>query len=205
MIEAQEKEIELVVTYDCNWHCDYCCVDTHNKPEITLEDLQAKLEKVTPGYNVTLSGGEVGMLSYNKLAMIIDKLQQKNCPISLNTNGLFLDKYPELIKHFEYILYHCSEDLIKSPKEYSIPFGAKLEYMLVVTDNNIHRLEMFLHQHKATTFHVVAATQPEDGLDVTLSNENRYAIMAKRYNNISKESLNRLIVKEKEFDSIIYI
>jgi 2-iminoacetate synthase ThiH len=52
-IHAQEREIELVVTWICNWHCDYCCVDTHNRPTLTMDEVKAKLDKVIPGYNVT--------------------------------------------------------------------------------------------------------------------------------------------------------
>jgi len=211
MIEAQENEIELVVTYYCNWKCDYCCVDTHSKPFISPEDIDKKLEKVIPGYNVTLSGGEVGLLPVEQIEHIIEELEKKTCRISLNTNGYFLRKHAHLAKYFEYILYHCSEDLIKDPDYKSVEEFKRnnpevvVDLMLVVTDNNIHRLAEWLDRNKDNVFHVVAATQPEDGMDVTLSNKNRYWIMKQQFPNISQESMKRLIIKEKDFDRIIYI
>ena len=42
VMKAQEKEIEIVVTYKCNWNCSYCCVDTHNQPEPTTNDVPAE-------------------------------------------------------------------------------------------------------------------------------------------------------------------
>ena len=204
MINAQEQEIELILTYECNWKCDYCCVDTHNAPSISKDQIIEKLNKVIPGYNVTLSGGEVGTMAKEDILFILDFLDDIKCPISLNTNGLFLKKYKDLINRFEYILYHCSEDLVTKPK-FCDTDGVNIDYMLVVSDNNIEHLDSFLTRYNNVEFHVVAATQPLGGLEVTLSNENRYKIMKKRYKNISKESLKRLIIKEKAFDSIIYI
>ena len=46
-VHAHEKEIELVVTWVCNWHCDYCCVDTHNRPTLTMDEVKAKLDVAT--------------------------------------------------------------------------------------------------------------------------------------------------------------
>ena len=77
--------------------------------------------------------------------------------------------------------------------------------MLVVTDNSINNLTDYLNKYNDTEFHVVAATTPIGGLDVTLSNTNRYFIMKQQYSNMTKESLKRLIIKEKDFDGIEYI
>lgn len=38
-IQAKEKEIELVVTWTCQWHCEYCCVDTHNRPKLDFDEV----------------------------------------------------------------------------------------------------------------------------------------------------------------------
>ena len=37
---ALDNEIELVVTWVCNWHCEYCCVDTHNRPDLTMDEVK---------------------------------------------------------------------------------------------------------------------------------------------------------------------
>ena len=209
MINAQEKEVELICCSECNWNCDYCCVDTHSLPDISNKLILRKLKLIKEkyqGYNITLSGGEVGTMSKEDILLITDYLDELKCSISLNTNGLFLKKYPELAHKFDYVLYHCSEDLITKPDYNAVfRFNANVEYMIVVSDNNINNLDKFLTDNACTTFHLVAATQPQGGLEVTLSNKNRYKIMKKQYRNISQESLKRLIIKEKEFDSIIYI
>lgn len=210
-LQAKEKEIELILTYKCNWDCDYCCVDTHNRNPLSLQQVKEKLSKVIPGYNVTLSGGEIGTMDKEDILYVLEYLKGINCPTSLNTNGLFLQRYPELAHYFEYVLYHCSEDLVKDPDYDSVVnfllnnFDCDLEFMLVVTDNNLNNLDGFLKRNLDHDFHVVAATLADGGLDVTLSNKNRYAIMAKRYTNVTPDSIKRLIVKEKSFDSIIYI
>lgn len=209
MIYEQEKEIELITNYSCNWNCDFCAVDTHNHKEITFEVLEEKLNIIDrnfKGWNVTISGGEPGMMSRDRIQYIIDRLKESNCSISLNTNGLFLKKYPDLAKYFDYVLYHCSENLDTDPDyESASKFQAKIDFMIVVSDNNIHNLDKFMKRNMDTTFHIVAATKADGGLPVTLSNKNRYSILGKKYPNISKESLKRLIVKEKDFGSIIYI
>ena len=53
---------------------------------------------------------------------------------------------------------------------------------------------------------VVAATKADGGLDNILSYKNRVKLITsiKKYKNITKESIKRLI-KEKNFGSIIYI
>jgi len=209
MLFEEENEIELILTYKCNWHCDYCSVDTHNQTALNLNDITNKLKLVTPNYNVTLSGGEIGLLDYNTIMLVINTLQEKNCKISLNTNGVFLLKYPELAKYFSYVIYHCTEDLESDPEFSAVNVfknsGVIVEYMIVVTDNNIHNLDKYLNKHISTNFHIVAASKPIGGLNVILSNKNKYSIISKQYKNITKESIKRLIIKEKNFDSIKYI
>jgi organic radical activating enzyme len=202
-IQAKEKEIELVVTWVCNWHCDYCCVDTHNRPKLTMDDVRLKLDKIIPGYNVTLSGGEVGSMKREDVEYILSALKSKGCKISINTNGLFIKRYRDLLPCFEEILYHCSEDLDINDDVIIDP-ALNLQYLLIVTDNNFSKLDAFLQKYPDIKFHLVAATNPEGIHKVVLSPSLKHKMLTKQHNRMSEQSKKR-IFKEKDFDSIIYL
>jgi organic radical activating enzyme len=202
-IHAQEKEIELVVTWVCNWHCNYCCVDTHNRPTLTMDEVKAKLDKVIPGYNVTLSGGEVGSMKRSDIEYILDDLEKKNCRPSINTNGLFIKRYRDLLPRFEHILYHCSEDM-ELDDNIIIDPTLNLQYLLIVTDKNYKNLKPFLDKYKDIQFHLVAATNPEGINGVILSPRLKNKMLTKFYSRMSEESKTRVFI-EKDFNSIIYL
>jgi organic radical activating enzyme len=202
-IHAQEKEIELVVTWVCNWHCDYCCVDTHNRPTLTMDEVKAKLDKVIPGYNVTLSGGEVGSMKRKDIEYILDELEKKGCRPSINTNGLFIKRYRDLLPRFDTVLYHCSENL-DLDEDIIIDPELNLQYLLIVTDTNFDKLEAFINKYPDIEFHLVAATMPEGINGVTLSAKLKHAMLTRFHKRMTSESKVR-IFKEKDFDSIIYL
>lgn len=205
MILAKEKEIEIVLTYKCNWDCSYCCVLTHEQPKITPEELKEKIDKIIPGYHVTLSGGEVGLLSKIEILEIMLAVKDKGAEsISLNTNGLFLKNYPELIKEFQTVLYHVSaeldiNDIILDLKEYS-----NIEYMILVTDDTIDKVAPFLKKYPDIIFNIVAASNPLGINNPFLSEKNKWKLLKKFGTRMTKDSKLRLI-KEKDFDDIIYI
>jgi organic radical activating enzyme len=202
-IQAKENEIEIVVTWVCNWFCDYCCVDTHNRPTLTMDDVKEKLEKVIPGYNVTLSGGEVGSMKRADIEFILAELEAKGCSISINTNGLFIKRYRDLLPRFETILYHCSEDL-DSADEIIVDAELHLQYLLIVTDNNYHKLEAFLAKYPDIQFNLVAATMPDGVNKVILSPKLKHKMLAHHHTRMTDDSKKR-VFKEKDFDAIIYI
>jgi len=203
-------EIELIVTYLCNWSCDFCAVDTHNKPLINREDLENKLQKIDDmreeNLAVTISGGEPGLLSEEIILYILDYLDILGASISLNTNGLFLEKYPNLIERFDYILYHCSESLdFSDVKMYE---NSKIDYMIVVNDTNFKNYTDFMDRFAETgkEIDVIPATYADGGLDKILSpkNRNRLLVSKKNYPFISEKSL-KWIITERNYDEIIYI
>jgi organic radical activating enzyme len=202
-ILALNNEIELIVTWVCNWHCEYCCVDTHNRPTLTMDDVKKKLDKVPAGYNVTLSGGEVGSMKRADVEHILDSLKSKDCTIHINTNGLFIKRYRDLCDKFDTILYHCSEN-IDVEDDIIIDPTLNIEYLLIVTDNNFNRLEDFLNKYSAIQFNLVAASNPDGIFGPTLSNENKHKMLTKFHTRMTKQSIQRVFV-EKDFDIITYI
>lgn len=199
-VREGEKEIELVVTWICNWNCEYCCVDTHNRKPMNFEEVKEKLKLIPEGYNVTISGGEPGAMTRENLEYIIEYLEGIQCVPSINTNGTFLRKYPDLIKRFDTVLYHCSENIDIADKV----LEGDYDYLLIVTDNNFEKLADFLDYHKDKVFSLVAATNPEDIHNPTLSITNKHKMLKKYHKRMTRESIMR-VFKEKDFDSIIYI
>lgn len=196
----KEREVELVVTWVCNWDCEYCCVDTHNRGKLMMEEVKDKIKKIDYGCNVTISGGEPGALKRKDIDYILGELDKKNCTPSINTNGTFLRKYPDLINKFDDILYHCSENIDINDELIEGDFN----YLLIVTDNNIQNLDAFLEKHKLKKFNLVAATNPE-GIDkCVLSTKNKYNMLKKHHKQMTEESIKR-IFNEKDFDAITYI
>lgn len=199
---ALDNEIELIVTWVCNWHCEYCCVDTHKRPTLTMEQVRDKLDRVTPGCIVTLSGGEVGTMKRHDIEYILDSLEAKNCQININTNGLFIKRYRDLCTRFETILYHCSEDL--NDDNIIIDNELGLQYLLIVTDNNYPKLDAFLSRYPDIKFNLVAASNPENIHNVTLSARLKHHMLARHHNRMTQDSKKR-ILKEKDFDAITYL
>jgi organic radical activating enzyme len=175
--------------------------------------IKEKLKIIRYNYtnsNITLTGGEPGLLKEEELQYILDFLKPISNSISLNTNGLFLEKYIKFAEYFDYILYHCSEKLNTKPNYYIVnewkKKGVNVDYLVVVDDINFKNFDYFMSFNQHIPLNVVAATKPEGGLDSILSNKNRWKLLTsfKKYKNITKSSLKRLI-KEKNFDNIIYI
>jgi organic radical activating enzyme len=202
-IQALENEIELVVTWLCNWKCDYCSVDTHNRPKLSMEEVKKKLEKIPENYTVTLSGGEVGMMKRFDIEFIVEELKRKNCKIHINTNGLFIKKYRDLLHNFDYVLYHCSENL-NLDDEIIIDSDLNIHYLLIVTDKNFERLEPFLNKYPKINFNLVASTLPKGITGTILSNKLKHSMLTKFHPRMTKESKMR-VFKEKDFNSIIYL
>jgi len=205
MILAKEKEIEIVLTYKCNWDCSYCCVLTHKQPKINPSELKEKIDKIIPGYHVTLSGGEVGLLSKIEILEIMAAIKDKGAAsISLNTNGLFLKNYPELIKEFQTVLYHVSAELDINDTVLELKEYHNIEYMILVTDEIIDKVSPFLRKYPDITFNIVAASNPLGVKNPFLSQKNKWRLLKEFRHRMTKDSKIRL-VHEKDFDSIIYI
>lgn len=124
-----KNDVEIAVTHACNWDCDYCLVDTHNAEPIKYGAVMQEIKKIRGGSNVTISGGEPGLLSSEKLSNVISKLRNKECKIDILTNGLVFEKHGGLIKNFEEILYHCVEELPGDIQHLNV--GKKVIYVLV--------------------------------------------------------------------------
>lgn len=192
------KRYSIITTRKCNWSCPYCITDTHgHDSDITFDDIKAKLEQIEPNSEVSLSGGEPGLIEPEVIDYIFTELVKKNSDITVLTNGLFFKKYA--FKYDKYIsdyLYHCSENL-DLKDEVLVPIDInpdKIEYMIVVSDNNIHNLEKFLELHPTVeTVFSADATMVLGEMGHSLSKKNALQIAKKFKNRLNKKSIRYLL------------
>jgi organic radical activating enzyme len=130
--------VELIVTFKCDWTCEYCLVDTHNQIERPFSEVREDAINIVPGTEVTFAGGETGMLPRRHLVELINILKSKGCDLDLLTNGLFIKKHEPLLEHFNEVWYHCVEYLTD---EHSITYPeldqSKFVYILVAIDDDL--------------------------------------------------------------------
>jgi organic radical activating enzyme len=70
------------------------------KPLVEVSEVVDKINRIEDSSIVTLFGGEPGILDRDTIEMYISMLKSKRCTLKLETNGLFLQKYPELCSNF---------------------------------------------------------------------------------------------------------
>lgn len=198
------KEYAITITYRCNWNCVYCAVrNSHDyKETLTREDVLRKIDLIQDKSNVTIFGGEPGLVERDLLEEYIERLKRKACTLFLETNGTFLRRYPDLVRQFKLVTYHCSCDL--DDEIYMTDFE-NITYMLVVHDGNIRRLGDFLKKYPDMRFYIVEATYPYPEMNgPTLSPKNKNHLLTHFSGRMTKESVYRLI-NGKDFDKIEFL
>lgn len=198
------KDYAITITYKCNWNCVYCAVRNEHdfKGNLSCEDVLKKIDLIEGGSNVTIFGGEPGLVERNHLEEYIKLLEQKSCSLLLETNGTFLKKYPDLVCHFKSVTYHCSCEL--DDEIYRTDFK-NLTYMLIVHDNNINRLDDYLRKYPEIRFYIVEATYPYPEMTgPTLSSRNKNYLLTHFSGRMTKDAIDRLI-NGKDFDKIEFL
>ena len=196
----------LYLTYKCNWKCDYCSEDTHNRPPVTIEDIQHKLETIPEGGDVAITGGEPGVLTADVLKLVFDNLTAKKCFININTNGTFFKRHPNLCHIPDSFLYHCSEHL--EDEEIYIPDFVpqeKILFQLVVTDQTYHRLDYYINKYPNIKFLIYGADSiqyEKNRRGTGLSRENGFKIYKEYKDKIHPESYLHLITTCWELNNI---
>ncbi|MCK9458701.1 MAG: radical SAM protein [Proteobacteria bacterium] len=100
------KDIIWEITLRCNKGCKYCgSKDVLREDHPTLEHMIHIAHEIgSYGVDVvTLSGGEPGGLSSNKLNRVVDVLKSYNCDVRIITNGTFFAHSKELLEKFTII------------------------------------------------------------------------------------------------------
>lgn len=191
-------QICLVVTNLCNWNCDYCSMDTHNR-SIEFSQVKEHLKDIPENSKVCLTGGEPGLLSSEEMEDIFTTLEAKNSVIDVTTNGMFFKKHEQFLPRVNHILYHCSEDLYDDFFKPTNTNDTIIEYMLVINDNNIVRLDEYLERHNDITFTLYKCEEVivNGQMGPTLSKKNALEILKKHKNRITKDSVTYLLGLEE--------
>lgn len=162
----------------------------------------AKVKSIPNHSYVTLSGGEPGMIDRSYVLEIMQILTDKSCIVNLNTNGLFLKRYLDIADAFNSIVYHCSEDLDKRIETFKT--RCELRYMIVVTDDNFHRLNTFLTYHNDVKFDIVPASYDNETGRPIISPATRYKILSTFSSHMTSESIKRMI-HDKDWSIMTFI
>ncbi len=200
MIKIINNEYILSITYKCNWNCSYCIEDTHNQDNVLIDSIYKSIDEIPNGSVVHLSGGEPGMVDKNIILKIIKKLKNKNIDILLDTNGLFLEKYPDLVdKYISDVVYHCVEDAnnIVDIKRYKFKKLKTFTYMLIATDRNLKNIELYINNNQDIKFFISRAIQLSNKSESLHKIKGLYLIN-KYKNRMHPDSLKYLIGLENE-------
>ncbi len=183
-----EFSMIIDVTYTCDWSCDFCSRDL-NKPKIKIEDTLNKIRKFENGSDVTLSGGEPGLMNSEEMHQIINLLVEKNCIIYVATNGAFMRNHSDLMDKISMITYHCSEKLDAVIERFD-QYTDKIEYVVVVNDTNLPNLDNFLKINKdanSPKISLIGAkkgelrnTEPRYGVGLSFKNKAKVLHIAKK-------------------------
>jgi len=190
----------LYVTYKCNWFCNYCSEDTHNRNNITFDEIKQKVSAIPAGSDVAITGGEPGTLKKDVMFWILSELKDKGCFVNINTNGTFFKKHKDLCHIPDSYLYHCSEHL--EDDEIYIPEFvdlSKISFQLVITDDTMDRLGYYVDKYPNIKFVVFAAGNV---IGKGLSRTNGFKIYTEFKDKIDPESYLHLITYCREINEI---
>jgi sulfatase maturation enzyme AslB (radical SAM superfamily) len=196
----------LYLTYKCNWVCDYCSEDTHNRNSVSEDEIRQKIDTIPNGSEVSITGGEPGVLKAELLSWVLTELKNKECIINVNTNGTFFKRHPKLCAIPDSFLYHCSEHL--EDEEIYIPDFIdknKIDFQLVITDGTMHRLEYYINKYPDIHFLIFGADYVNYGkgrMSTGLSRKNGFEIYRKYKDRIHPNSYIYLVTTCREVNII---
>ena len=103
------KKITFFLTEFCDKKCQYCDIPLIKKKKNSdIKNIKKYIPKIKQQINknteIRLTGGEIGFLSKETIDYLFNELEN----ITINTNGFFLEKYPQYIEKCEKIYYHPS-------------------------------------------------------------------------------------------------
>ncbi|MFG1493391.1 radical SAM protein [Halobacteriovorax sp. ZH4_bin.1] len=188
---AKRDEFTIITTYNCNWDCSYCIIDTHKRNKtspISKEMLLGKIYSVTEGAQVSLSGGEPGLIDPVTMEKVFQHLVKLNCTIDVFTNGLFIKRYGDkYLKYVDEVLYHCVENLDQEI-EYPNMDEEQFTYVIIVTNDNHHMVDDFLDKYSHLSFKLSCNSKHGQ----TLNRGDAFKLFMRNKHRISEDSFETL-------------
>lgn len=197
-------DYSVIVTTRCNWNCPYCAVrnSVDSKADCRTDIVSQRLNGIPDRANVTVFGGEPGLLGIEVLDQYFSILERKMCRIYVETNGMFF-RYPELCRRAFQILFHCSEDLLEvKPVERHDEYDVR--YIVVVTDENLHRLGCFLEKNPGLRFDLIPSSFFHERTGPVLSETGKHEVISRYASRMTDDSIRRMI-HDKDFERVICV
>ena len=122
------KKFEINITFRCNLKCPYCSMKERINQKKSLnenKDVLNLINSIPKNSTLILSGGEPGLCRKEFLLKIIKIAKNKNLDLELNTNGLFIKRYSDLLIFFSRINLHIvpnSDIELEKLKKYNVNF-----------------------------------------------------------------------------------
>lgn len=180
---------EINVTLRCNWDCPYCSMKERIGGKIDILQIIDLIKSVPKGAELTLSGGEPGLLPETKLqAILIAAMQRK---LVLNTNGLFIKKYRKYLRHFDVINLHIDPE-----KEW---IDGSFNRVLIATRTNQEELLNFC-KIKNQKFDII----PSSHNDGRINEYTCYSLDNRLFEFMTRESLRHYFLQDR-YRNVVYL
>lgn len=155
-----DRWVWISLTQKCQWRCWYCDHPLIKNPRTAdIEYFREFAEmfkdiKANSNLEVSLEGGEIGLLDKTYLDEVFDSNLSETYTIT--TNGLFMkngyhERYVDKIHH---ILFHVVPEMNQNLEfdDYKFDPSIHILYTMVIHKNNIKYLDRFLSAHKDKIF-----------------------------------------------------
>jgi len=147
------KTIVLKITSKCNWKCSYC--DNRGNQDVDINKLISfiqLLQLYNKNTNISLSGGEPGLLSENYFSQLFSVV---NNQVEVCTNGTFFkNNYHKIFKDkIKEFWYHVTPEILNNKIEFNkIDTSIPIQYIFVIHKKNLHEVIPFIQKHKEIIF-----------------------------------------------------
>lgn len=97
------KRIYVELSNICNLDCSFCSKDKREKRSLTINEFEHILKNIKPYTKLIYLHVKGEPLLYKNLDKVFELCQKNNINIKITTNGIFLDKYIDLINKYNNI------------------------------------------------------------------------------------------------------
>lgn len=157
------KNINLFFSPTCNWTCSYCNCHLYDDSYNDINYISNMFDILTQNFspdeiNLTLTGGEPGLLDSDILALIRSKLSAYN--LEIITNGTFFeastyfDDFKQAFSNLKFV-WHCVTTLNEDIPSYDVNFsGIELIKIIVVGKNDLADLATLVNKYPDDRFFI---------------------------------------------------
>ncbi len=124
----------------------------------TESQILNNISNLPSNVDVSIDHQELGELTREYIITIFDAVKKKNNRITLNTNGLFLEKYPDLVdKYINDIMYHCISDISSRKDIILYNFKKDIEFVYHIElkkNDSLEDIEYYINKYNDIIFSI---------------------------------------------------